>query len=314
MKTVLRWGRSAYERDADRALETSLLGQLGVRVLRHPSADVPTGLLEESDALVVTSGVRVSRGVLERLGGPYVLTTTSGYDHIELKAARSLGKQVARLAGARRDAVVDTALGTAIELLRRHPAQYARAREGVWARGELPDLAPIGLAGATVAIVGFGVIGRRMAEVLEVCGAAVLGVDPAGVPAETPECSLEDALERADLVTLHCHLTDANRGMLGPRELDRMKETAVLVNTARGPLLDVEAAVQRVAAGRLRGLAVDVFPEEPYGRLGALAQVEGVLLTPHAAGYTRDLGERVAHGVSRAIAAWKEGRGPEYPI
>lgn len=314
MKTILRWGRSAYERDEDLELETRLLGKNGMRLLRHPSPDVPVELLGSLDALVVTSGVRVTREVLERLGGPYVLTTTSGYDHIDQEAVRALGKQVARLANVRRDAVVETALGAAIELLRRHPTQYARAREGIWARGELPSLAPIGLSGATVAIVGLGVIGRRMADVLGVLGATILGVDPAGVPSNLAECQLEEALARADLVTLHCCMTEANRGMLGAPELDRMQSTAVLINTARGPLLDVEAAAERVAAGQLRGLAVDVFPEEPYPNLGELAQIEGVYLTPHAAGYTRDLGERVAYGVASALRAWSEGEQPEYPI
>ena len=95
MKTILRWGRSAYERDADLALETSLLDAMGVSVIREPSRDVPSEWLPVADALVVTSGVRVTHDVLARLRGSYLLTTTSGYDHIDMEAARELGVSVA---------------------------------------------------------------------------------------------------------------------------------------------------------------------------------------------------------------------------
>ena len=314
MRTIVRWGRSAYERDADLRLEDALLARLGVVVSRHPTKDVPHKALAQADALVVTSGVRVTRDVMQGLKGRHVLTTTSGYDHVDIGAARSLGVEVARLADARRDAVVESALGMGIELMRRHPSQYASALEGVWVRGELPRLAPIGLAGSTVAVVGLGVIGAQMTRVLRVCGATILGVDPAGVPDGVECTSLESALERADLVTLHCRLTGENHGMIGTQELDRMRSTAVLVNTARGPLLDVEAAVERVADGRLRGLGVDVFPQEPYPRLREFSGIEGVRFTPHAAGYTSDLGERVAHGVERTVRAWSRGERPEYPV
>jgi phosphoglycerate dehydrogenase-like enzyme len=121
-------------------------------------------------------------------------------------------------------------------------------------------------------------------------------------------------LLRADVVTLHCCLTADNRQMIDARALALMKPHAVLVNTARGPLLDVRAAADRVASGYLRGLAIDVFPEEPYPELAGLAAIEGVLLTPHAAGYTHDLGRRVADGVVKAFEAWSQGGVPEYPL
>jgi len=312
MKRVLRWGRSAYETDADLAVEAARLRSMGVDSVHSTSLEPPLELLEGADCLVVTSGVRVDAQVLDALWGSYVLTTTSGYDHIDLVEARLRAVHVARLAGVRRDAVVETALGAAIQLLRRHPAQYAYASRGVWARPELPKLAPMALSAATVGVVGLGVIGSRFAECVGALGAEVLGVDPEQGPDGIARVELGEALERADVLSLHCSLNEGNRGMIGPVELRRMKPGAVLINTARGGLLDIEAAVEQVRTGALRGLAVDVFPQEPFPALAEVAAVAGVLVTPHAAGYTHDLGARVALGVIAAVQAWGAGEAPEY--
>lgn len=305
MRQVLRWGRSAYESDADLQLEAEGARALGLRWRAHPDRSPPD--LAEIDALVVTSGVRVDADVLERFRGSLVLTTTSGWDHIDLEAARARGVTVARLPEARRDAVVAHALGAMILLLRRFPALQGAAEAGHWARGDLPALAPTGLDRATILLVGLGVIGRRMAEVLRPLGCTLLGVDPAGVPPGVEAVELDEGLRRADAVSLHCALTPTSRGLLDDRALGLLAPHAVVVNTARGAILDVEAAVARVADGRLRGVHVDVFPKEPWPRLAEGAAVEGVFFTPHAAGYVADLGQRVAQGVVAALGAWSRG-------
>lgn len=305
MRQVLRWGRSAYETDADLRLEEEGARALGLGWRARADRSPPD--LEEVDALVVTSRVRVDAALLERFRGSLVLTTTSGWDHIDLEAARARGVVVARLPEARRDAVVAHALGAMITLMRRFPELHAAAEGGRWARGDLPALAPVGLDRAAVLLVGLGVIGRRMAEVLRPLGCAVLGVDPAGLPPGVEPVDLEEGLRRADAVSLHCALTPASRGLLDERALDLLRPHAVVVNTARGPILDVDAAVRRVADGRLRGLHVDVFPEEPWPRLAEGANVRGVSFTPHAAGFVADLGERVAQGVVAALGAWSRG-------
>lgn len=307
---VLRWGRSAYETAADIAREREGAEGLGLDWAVHEGA-APD--LANVDALVVTSGVRVDDRVLDRLGGRLVITTTSGYDHVDVAAAERRGVAVLRCPEARRDAVVEHALASLLWLLRTMPALEADARAGRWARGRLPDLDPMGLHGARVAIVGLGVIGRRMAAVLDALGAHPVGIDPLGVP-EGVEPGDLGALAGCDAVTLHCSLTPASRGLLSATRLDQLGPHAVVVNTARGEVLDVEAAVQRVRDGRLRGLAVDVFPVEPYPALAAGAAVPGVVFTPHASGYTRGLGARVADGVLAALGAWVEGRPLPYRV
>jgi phosphoglycerate dehydrogenase-like enzyme len=278
MTAVLRWGRSAYESDADLDAERAGAEALGLRWRHAPSASRPDAL-GEARILVVTSGVRVDDACLAAFAGDCVITTTSGYDHIDLDAARRRRVAVARCPMARRD-----------------------PRAGEWARSRLPGLSPRGVAGATIAVIGHGVIGARVCEVLDALGARVRAVDPAGTGSR-PGWALHDALAGADGLTLHCALSSTSRELIGRAELELLARGAVVVNTARGDVLDVEAAMAGVLVGDLGGLCVDVFPVEPYPRLADFAGPR-VLLTPHAAGYTVGLGARVASEVSRALAAW----------
>lgn len=303
---VLRWGRSAYETDADLSLEAEAARRLGLTFDLRPESPTPPPL-DGVDVLLVTSRVRVTDAVLGSFPGRLVLTTTSGWDHIDVLAAGRRGVTVGRCPTARRDAVVEQALWSMLHLLRRQPALDRHAADGQWARGALPALDPIGVRDQEVLVVGQGVIGRRMSEVLLSLGARVLGVDPAGVAPGVVPVDLAAGAARAAAVSLHCALVPSTRGLFGPERLAGLRPDAVLVNTARGELVDVDAAVEAVRRGRLRGFATDVFPAEPWPGLAAAAAVEGVLVTPHSAGFTRGLGARVAADVDAALTAWVRG-------
>ncbi len=306
-RRVLRWGQSAYETDADMALETHGAARLGLHYEVFPDPKrVPD--LEGIDGLVVTSKAKVTAEVLAGFAGDLVLTTTSGWDHIDVAAARAKGITVGRSPLARRDAVVEQALAMAAGLLRRFPTQLLRARQGVWARKELPELDPLRLQDGPLLIVGMGVIGRRAAQWAQAMGVEVWGVDPQGVPAGVLEVDLDQALSEALTVSVHCALSPTSRGLFPRDRVARMRPDAVLVNTSRGDVLDVAAAVEAVRRGRLRGFATDVFPVEPAPDLAELAAVDGVWLTPHAAGYARGLGQRVADEVVAGLSAWVEGQ------
>jgi len=236
-----------------------------------------------------------------------LITTTSGYDHVDLTAALQLGIPVMRCPMARRDAVVEHTLGGILWWLRRFADLDHAANEGRWARGQLPSLAPPALSGLVVAVVGLGVIGRRVARVLEVFGARVVAVDPHGAPDGLERVALSDAVEEARVVTLHCRLEPSTRGLLSEIVMDRMRPDALIVNTARGDCLDVRAAVERVRADRLGGLVADVFPVEPYPTLASDSATPRVLLTPHSAGYSTSLAGNVVREVVDALRAWVSG-------
>jgi phosphoglycerate dehydrogenase-like enzyme len=255
--------------------------------------------------LVVTSGVDVNAQLLDRVGPRYVITTTSGYEHIELEAARERGIAVSRCPLARRDAVVEHALVGMLYLSRRFARLDAAARGGEWVRGELPQLAPVLVRGATVAVIGLGVIGSRMANVLSGLGARVLGVDPAAYPSGVEKVSLEQALSHADFVTLHCNLTPSSAGLFRRDRLEGLAPGTIVVNTARGDVLDADAAVALTLGGLLGGVAIDVFPSEPWPMQGAS---DRVLLTTHSSGYTTALSTAVATEVLDALDAFTQGR------
>lgn len=285
--TLLRWGAAEYERGPLTGLpdEVDVVTQAG-----------PEAPLEDADVLVVPSTCRVDAAAVSRLKRcRLVITSTSGHDHLDLDALSGAGIVASRLPLARRDAVVETTLGLILTLTRRISEFQEAARAGRWDRAVLAEYNATRIG--TVAVVGLGVIGERMAEVLHILGAEVLAVDPR-LPGTVP---LLDALARADVVTLHCSLNAANVGMIGAEALSAMRPGAVLVNTARGRLVDVDGAVAAVRAGHLAGLGLDVFPREPAPLERWAAP--NILLTPHAAGWHPGLGAAIAEGVATAVRA-----------
>lgn len=304
MSALLRWGRSAYETPDDLAREQRDAHELGFTMRAAPRADIlPDG---RADVLVVTSKANVDARALDSVRPQLVITTTSGFEHLDLVACAERGIAACRCPLARRDAVVEHTIYALIRLLRRLPAQEAPAYDGRWGRADLPALAPRSLSGTPIAVVGLGVIGTRVATVLTALGAQVLGVDPSPSDPTMRAVPLPDALAQAHAVTLHTSSTPSARGLLDAEALAGLRPGCVVVNTARGDLMDPIAAAGLVASGHLGGLACDVFPEEPWPHLAAHAG-EQVLLTPHASGYTVGLGERVAAEVRGALTAWIAG-------
>ncbi len=295
---LLRWGWSEYEAAALPGLPA------GVETTAMAG---PSAALEEADVLVVPSTVRVDRAAAARLRRcQLVITTTSGFDQIDLEALREQGIACARLPLARRDAVVETTLGMLLSLTRRLGRFQQAALAGRWERKRLAEYGATLLG--TVGVVGVGVIGSRIATVLEAMGARVLRCDPR-LPGAA---ALDQVLAESDVVTLHCELTPANHGLIGRDEIRALRRGAILVNTARGALLDVEAAVAAVHAGHLAGLGLDVFPEEP-AELERYAEPR-ILVTPHAAGWHPALGAKIAEGVAAAVRALRDGREIPYPV
>jgi phosphoglycerate dehydrogenase-like enzyme len=289
---LVRWGWSEYETPRIPGLPA------GVEMIAVAGPAAPLG---EADVLVVPSTVRVDAEAVGRLRRcRLALTTTSGFDQLDLEALRRAGIPAARLPLARRDAVVETALGMMLSLTRRLGRFQEAARAGRWERPRLAEYGATLLG--TVGVVGVGVIGRRMVEVLGGLGAPVLRCDPLledGLP-------LEKVLRESDVVTLHCDLAPANHGLIDRARVRSLRPGAVLVNTARGALLDAAAALEAVHDGHLAGLGLDVFPVEP-------ADLEPyddprVLVTPHAAGWHPALGVRISEGIVDAVRALLEGR------
>ncbi len=300
-----RWGRSEYETDAHLVAERAALAP-HVTVL-EPGAD--------AEIVVVTSKERLGAELRQRApSARLLLTTTSGADHLDLPALAALGVVAGRTPEARRDAVAETTLGLLLDGLRAHGALRAAAREGRWARRELPSLGMRLLRDQPVGLVGLGVIGRRVASLLQAFGARVLGDDPAGLPPGVEPCPVEGMLQRCSAITLHCDLNDRSRGLISRATLDAARPGLVLVNTARGESVDVPAAIEALEAGHLAYLGLDVFATEPWPGMARSADLPGLVLLPHAAGYHEGLAAAVSAGLVASVSAYVAGRPLPYPL
>ncbi|MEJ2871258.1 2-hydroxyacid dehydrogenase [Actinomycetospora sp. OC33-EN08] len=234
-----------------------------------------------------------------------VAVCRGGPVNVDLAAADAAGVAVAQAPGRNAAAAAEFAVGMMLATLRRIPLADGELRDGRW-RGDFYayDEAGLELEGATVGLVGYGAIGRIVARVLRAFGATVLVSDPYAPAEEGIELTdLDDLLRRASVVSLHARLSDETRGLIGARELDLLPHGAVLVNTARGGLLDYGPLPAALESGRLGGLALDVYDVEPPPDDWPLHAAPNVVATPHLAGATRQTAHRAA-----AIAAGEAAR------
>lgn len=252
---------------------------------RKLSKDELIGLLDGDVEGLIAGLEPLDREVLSRSSLKVISRCGSGLSNVDLAAAAELGIAVCATPDAPTTAVAELTVGALLALLRLLPQMDHDLHEGRWTKR-------IGaqLEGRTVAIIGCGRIGRRVAALLSAFGATVLGVDPApqGMPDGVRLVSLAEALAAADIVTLHC---SGETCILGPEEFGRMKPGVLLLNAARGGLVDEAALVRGLDEGRIAGAWLDAFEEEPYH--GPLTRYPQVLLTPHVGSYTGECRARM---------------------
>lgn len=211
-----------------------------------------------------------------------------GVNTIDLAAARERGVMVANMPGTNSVAVAEMALSLMFGVLRRTVYFDAITRAGEGWRPDLHVLDQVGeIAGRTIGLVGFGGSARRLAPVLEALGGRVIYTATAPKTGIAHAFRTLDALlAESDIVSLHLPLTEATEGLIGAEALSRMKPGAILINTARGGLVDEAALVQALASGRLRGAGLDVFVREPAEAGNPLFALPQVLTAPHIAWLT----------------------------
>ena len=211
-----------------------------------------------------------------------------GTDNVDLEAARARGIPVGNTPGVLTESTADLALALMLALSRRLAEGEAHVRAGRWATWEPGLMLGRDLHGATVGIVGFGRIGQAVARRLEPFGGQVLH------SSRTSGVALDELLERSDFVTLHCPLTPETRGLIGREALARMKPTAYLINTARGPVVETDALTRALHAGEIAGAALDVTDPEPLPGDHSLLEAPNLLVVPHIASATHATRERMA--------------------
>lgn len=278
-------------------------------------------LTELSGAVVVISEyVRITPRVLDaskNLRG--VVVWGAGYDHVDVDAASERGIFVANTSGSNAESVAEQAFAFILALSRRLLKADAFVKEGGWTGLEEAALPPglVGndLSGKTLGIIGLGNIGRRVARIAHGFNMRILACDPyvateAAKSADVDLRPLHEVLKEADYITLHTVLSTETRGLIGARELAIMKPTAYLINTSRGAVVDQRAVLKALDGGRIAGVALDVFDEEPLRKDSPLLQRDNVIVTPHYAGNSREALEATSMRVSEEVARMVRGAAP----
>jgi len=206
----------------------------------------------------------------------------TGTDNIDLEAAVRCGVTVTNTPGVSAVSIAEHSLALMLAVARQIPRIDGQVRKGEWPRGFVAQM-----YGKTLGIVGLGAIGRRFAEIGRAIGMRVIAwtMHPnAALGFELVE--LDDLLRASDVVSVHLRLSDRTRGFLGRRELGLMKPAAILVNTARGPIVDEAALVEALTDRRIGGAGLDVYDVEPLPAGHPLTRLDNAVLTPHSAGVT----------------------------
>jgi len=263
----------------------------------------------DADALIVRNRTSVDAELLACAPRLRVVGRLGvGLDNIDVDACAARGIAVIPATGANALAVAEYVLATALVLLRGVYHSTAEVAAGHWPRSALSHGREI--AGKTLGIVGYGGIGRESARLGRALGMRVIGFDPQ-VPATSPLWTQDgtaprdfaEVLAEADVVTLHVPLSPATRNLLDAARIATMKPDAILINTARGGVVDETAVAAALRAGTLGGAALDVFDHEPLGAGSPLAGCPRLILTPHVAGVSRESNDRVSSLIAEQVAA-----------
>ena len=223
-----------------------------------------------------------------------------GIDTIDVDAAAQRGIAVKPATGANAAAVAEHTWALILACAKSVAHLNHRMQEGHW---DKPTHKSIELAGRTLGLVGLGAIGERVAQVGNAFSMNVVAYDPYRETAPTGIrlCPLNDVVAEADVVSLHCPLTPENRNLFGQEMFSRMRDGAILVNTARGGLIDENALIDALRAGKIRAAGLDCFAQEPVTGANALGAMANVIRTPHIGGVTEDAYVNMGTAAARNI-------------
>lgn len=232
-----------------------------------------------------------------------------GYDNVDLAAASAAGIPVTIAEAANAQSVAEMAMGLIFAVARQIPTLDQSIRQGAW------DRASVGLElqGRRLGIVAYGAIGRRLAAMGHAMGLRIHAYDPfaARDSAAIWHDDLHSLLAQSDILSLHSPLTTQTRGMIGARELACLPEGAVVINTARGGLIDEKALAAALDSGHLFGAGLDTFATEPLPADHPLRHARNLVMTPHMGGSTRSSLDSVALSAARNVLAMLDGAGPD---
>jgi glycerate dehydrogenase len=283
--------------------------------LERFAATAPEEVAERIEGAEVVISNKVPLGAAPLNGAAalrLVCVAATGTNNVDLKAAAARGIPVCNVRDYATPAVAQHVFTLILALTTRLMDYHTAVRDGAWGRARqfcLLDFPIRELAGKRLGIVGYGVLGQAVARLGEAFGMEVLLAERPGGPAQPGRLPLREFLREADVISLHCPLTPATQGLIGAEELTAMRDDALLINTARGGLVDEAALVEALRAGEIGGAGFDVLTREPppSGNPLLADDVPNLIVTPHTAWASRQSRQRLIDEIAGNILAFRRG-------
>ena len=272
--------------------------------------------LAEAEGLFCVLTIPVRKELLERMPRLRVVSNMAvGVDNIDVAECTRRGIPVGNTPGVLTDATADLTMALLLSAARRLSEAASDARQGRWKTWSPTGWLGADFSGATLGIIGMGKIGRAVAKRARGFGMRIIYHDPAASPYGGYEKILfDDLLLQSDFVSLHCPLTAETKGLINERALQKMKATAILVNAARGPVVDTDALVRALKEGWIAGAALDVTDPEPLPPKHPLYSLTNCLVVPHIGSATRGTRQRMVEIACENLLAGLKGRKLPYCV
>ncbi len=296
-------------------LDWSRLRELGATTIHDRTGEADVVARSGGAEAVMVNKVAFSREVISKLPKlRYIGVLATGFNIVDIEAARERDIVVTNIPTYGTESVAQHAIGLLLALTNQIAIHAEASRSGEWGRNADWSLAKtplIELAGKIFGVVGFGRIGQQTARIAHALGMEIraydhmMGQGPKDLPFEW--ISLKGLLQESDVVSLHCPLNDETRGIVNAQTLKRMKSTAILLNTSRGPLVDEGALAAALNEGVIGGAGLDVLVEEPPVSGSPLLSAKNCIVTPHIAWASHEARKRLLGIAVDNVRAWIEG-------
>jgi len=274
--------------------------------------DNPIPSCKDAD-IVIANKVNMSRNILEQLPQlELICVAATGYDNIDVQAAKQLGIHVSNVAGYATKTVVQHVFAMILMFSNRILSYQENVHRGAWQKSKMFGLLryyTFELHGRVFGIIGFGAIGREAARIAEAFGMRVMASDIIDIEHFGYENhSVDEVLSASDIISLHCPLTEHTKNLINRESIEKMKTTAILINTARGGIIHEQDLARALKDGRIAGAGVDTLSvEPPVDENPLLGGVPNLIITPHSAWSARDARQRLMDMIAERIKRFKRG-------
>ncbi len=251
--------------------------------------------LENAEIMIVRSRTKVNKELLDKCKNlKIVIRAGVGIDNIDVKECEKRGVKVRNTPSASTRSVAEITIGAMISVMRKIGYAHENMKKGKWVKKQCRGNE---IQGKTLGIIGYGRIGRLVGSMASALGMKVIATDPRS----NDECivSFDQLLEKSDVISLHARLTPETRGMINKQTIEKMKQGVYIINFARGEMINEDDVYSALKDGKIAGLAMDVYAQEPY--TGKLLELENVLLTPHIGANTNEAQERIGQEIIKII-------------